>query len=403
MVQNQELDTFNYINVNNPNAKDIVLNLKDEMNLVDPFRILYENSKQYTWRKRNPVKQARLDFFLLYESLMTSVKDITFLPSYRSDHSSVVLSLQINEFRKGKGLWKFNTSLLKDKTYIEEVKKCINNVKERYMLPVYNFEYFKDNINDELMEFSISNQLFLEMLLMEIRGKTISYSAYKKKQKIERENILIKSIQNLENSTEPDLVLIESKKEELENLRKEKLNGIIVRSRVRRAEEGEKPTQYFCSLESINYVNKTMPKVIKDDGSIINNQEEILIEVRNFYKDLYACRNDNTDQDLEIENVLNSISSNPKLDEEDRSRLEGELSDSEILTVLKKMIPINYILIVTRHYICKCRISSSNLNYLSWANYVKKLLELEKLIAIKNNKYDKMKIHWDKWFTIFNV
>ena len=114
---------------------------------------------------------------------MTSVKDITFLPSYRSDHSSVVLSLQINEFRKGKGLWKFNTSLLKDKTYIEEVKKYINNVKEQYMLPVYNFEYFKDNINDELMEFSISNQLFLEMLLMEIRGKTIFYSAYKKKQK----------------------------------------------------------------------------------------------------------------------------------------------------------------------------------------------------------------------------
>ena len=337
LVQNQELDTFNYINVNNPNAKDIVLNLKDEMNLVDPFRILYENSKQYTWRKRNPVKQARLDFFLLYESLMTSVKDITFLPSYRSDHSSVVLSLQINEFRKGKGLWKFNTSLLKDKTYIEEVKKCINNVKEQYMLPVYNFEYFKDNINDELMEFSISNQLFLEMLLMEIRGKTISYSAYKKKQKIERENMLIKSIQNLENSPEPDLVLIESKKEELENLRKEKLNGIIVRSRVRWAEEGEKPTEYFCSLESRNYVNKTIPKVIKDDGSIINNQEEILIEVRNFYKDLYACRNDNTDQDLEIENVLNSISSNPKLDEEDRSHLEGELSDSEILTVLKKM------------------------------------------------------------------
>ena len=67
------------------------------------------------------------------------------------------------------------------------------------------------------------------------------------------------------------------------------------------------------------------------------------------------------------------------------------------------MIPINYILIVTRHYIYKCRISSSNLNLLSWANYVKKILELEKPIAIKNNKYDKMKIHWDKWFTIFNV
>ena len=59
--------------------------------------------------------------------------------------------------------------------------------------------------------------------------------------------------------------------------------------------------------------------------------------MRNFYKDLFACRNDNTDQDLEIENVLNSISSNLKLDEENKSHLEGELSNSEILTVLKKM------------------------------------------------------------------
>ena len=106
---------------------------------------------------------------------------------------------------------------------------------------------------------------------------------------------------------------------------------------MRWAEEGEKPTKYFCSLESRNYVNKTIPKVVKDDDSIVHNQEEILIEVRNFYKDLYAWRNDNTDQDLEIKNVLNSITSNPKLDEEDKIHLEGELSDSENLTVLKKM------------------------------------------------------------------
>lgn len=67
------------------------------------------------------------------------------------------------------------------------------------------------------------------------------------------------------------------------------------------------------------------------------------------------------------------------------------------------MQPINYILIVTRHYIYKCRVSSSNLNLLSWENYVKKFLEVEKLIALKTNKYDKIKIHWEKWFDSFNV
>ena len=268
---------------------------------------------------------------------MPSVKDIKIIPSYRSDHSSVVLSLEINEFKNGKGLWKFNTSLLKDKTYVEEVKKCINKVKEQYIIPIYNLEFIKNNINNDLLEFTISDQLFLEMILMEIRGKTISYSAYKKKQKQERENNLIKDIENLENSQDPDLELIETKKEELQNVRKEKLNGIIIRSRVKWAEEGEKPTKYFCSLESRNYVNKIIPKVVKEDGTSITKQEDILNEVKNFYKKLYGCSNENKEQDSDIQNLFNSINNNPKLTEENKIGLEGELTDSEILAVLKKM------------------------------------------------------------------
>ena len=49
------------------------------------------------------------------------------------------------------------------------------------MLPVYNREFVEDNNNNDTIQFTISHQLFLEMLLMEIRGKTISYSAYKKR------------------------------------------------------------------------------------------------------------------------------------------------------------------------------------------------------------------------------
>ena len=54
------------------------------------------------------------------------------------------------------------------------------------------------------------------------------------------------------------------------------MQGIIVRSRLRWAEEGEKPTKYFCCLESKNYVTKTIPKIIQENGNIINKQEEIL-------------------------------------------------------------------------------------------------------------------------------
>lgn len=62
--------------------------------------------------------------------------------------------------------------------------------------------------------------MFLEVLLMEIRGKTISYSSYKKKIKTLQEDNLQAEINKLEEATEIDLEILEQKKSELENLRK---------------------------------------------------------------------------------------------------------------------------------------------------------------------------------------
>ena len=138
LVQDQTLDTYNYVSVNNPKAKECILTIKEDLSLVDPFRELHEQMKRYTWRKPTPIKQARLDFFLITENLMPSVQKVDILPSYRSDHSTVVLSIKINEFKKGSGLWKFNNSLLKDSEYIKTIKNCINQVKEQYMVPIYN-------------------------------------------------------------------------------------------------------------------------------------------------------------------------------------------------------------------------------------------------------------------------
>lgn len=281
LVQNQELDTYNYIHVNNPRAREYVLTMKDDLNLVDPFRELNEQTRRYTWRKPTPLKQARLDFFLISESIMPSVHNLDILPSYRTDHSTVVLTFQINEFKKGKGLWKFNNSLLKDTQYIETVKKCINKVKEQYMIPVYDLE-FLNTIESNNIQLTISDQLFLETLLMEIRGKTISYSSYKKKQTSLREEKLLAEIKQLEQATNLDINNIDEKKTELHDIRKEKIQDIMTRARVRWAEEGEKPTKYFCGLESRNFTNKTIFKVKKDDGSILNKQEDILEEVKLF-------------------------------------------------------------------------------------------------------------------------
>ena len=91
----------------------------------------------------------------------------------------------------------------------------------------------------------IDDQLFLETLLMEIRGKTISYSSYKKKVQNRNEDLLRNTIQQMEEQDQVDIEELDIKKKELENIRIKKVKGSVIRSRARWQEEGEKPTKYF--------------------------------------------------------------------------------------------------------------------------------------------------------------
>lgn len=62
LALNQTLDTFNYSNVNNPKAREKLIEIMNDLNLVDYYRILKPDKKIYTWRRKNPVKQGRLDY-----------------------------------------------------------------------------------------------------------------------------------------------------------------------------------------------------------------------------------------------------------------------------------------------------------------------------------------------------
>ena len=63
---------------------------------------------------------------------------------------------------------------------------------KQYALPIYNLEKVCDIPNTEI-QFTINDQLFMEILLVEIRGKSISYSSHKKKISTDREEYVKKN------------------------------------------------------------------------------------------------------------------------------------------------------------------------------------------------------------------
>ena len=69
-------------------------------------------------RKLDMVFQSRIDFFLISCHLEFLVRSVDIVPSIKSDHSLLTLSLVSNiDHPRGKGLWKFNSSLLYDEDY----------------------------------------------------------------------------------------------------------------------------------------------------------------------------------------------------------------------------------------------------------------------------------------------
>ena len=74
-VLNPDVDTENYLHINNPRAGTEVLKIIEEDNFIDVYRNLHDE-KGFTWRKLNPVKkQARLEFFLVSEESFEFVYD----------------------------------------------------------------------------------------------------------------------------------------------------------------------------------------------------------------------------------------------------------------------------------------------------------------------------------------
>ena len=177
--------------------------LKDQIqqnNLIDIWRELHPQEKTFTWQKYNENKQSRLDFFLISASLLPFVQRAEIKPGFCSDHSGIELDIDFSRFIRGRGFWKFNSSLIKDPNFLTLIKETIRRVVAQYAIIDGNYNFYEKATKEQLEEFyattnpeilqhvnlKINPQSFLDVLLMEIRRETISFSSKKKRERIKK-------------------------------------------------------------------------------------------------------------------------------------------------------------------------------------------------------------------------
>ena len=164
-----------------------LIQITENLDLCDIWRIRNPKRRRFTFRQHHSTGfiQRRLDYFFISNSLQESTKTTDTLAAFSTDHSPITFSLcHLKEFPRGKGLWKFNKSLIKNENYREQMKTLIKHV-------LYNLD--QDNIVDP--------QFRWEYLKYEIRKFSIHFSkGIARNKKIERTYLENKLI-TLENSS----------------------------------------------------------------------------------------------------------------------------------------------------------------------------------------------------------
>lgn len=319
-ILNAKLDKSGGIEKVKDSVVHKISNIIDSFDLIDIWRFLNPNACRFTWRQPNPLIQCRLDYFLTSNSLSEYISHSDIIPGIRTDHSAIVINVQLQKSPvRGPGLWKFNNSYLADEQYV-------NNLN--------------DNLSLWLNDLSINDpQVKWEWIKFKIRDFTIKYAKKKCMQKKDRLKVLYSKLNLLEeslanNPCDEILDEIHVVKNELEAIDAKVIDGIVVRSRIRWAEKGEKSNKYFLGLEKRNCRKKQCKKLILDNGTEITCPNDILNMQREYYKNIYQSK---VDVDVQVNNAFMHEGNVPKLDDVDKLHCDGKLTEVECFNVLTKM------------------------------------------------------------------
>lgn len=176
-----------------------------------------------------------------------------------------------------------------------------------------------------------------------IKKYSRKYAMNKSKQSKAKEELVSKAFHDAHlifqnNPSQENLVNLNSLKERIDKLYQKKVEGIIVRSRARWHEHGEKNSKYFFNLEKRNHVKKHIRK-LRMSGVIITDPFEILEAEKNFYENLYKSRHKQCEQQNGSSFCYENLQI-PTLSNESRQLGEGTISLEECTKVLNSF-PLN--------------------------------------------------------------
>ena len=121
---------------------------------------------------------------------------------------------------------------------------------------------------------------------------------------------------------------LDSKKEELELWIENKLSGAMICSRAVINSQWEKPSSLFLNLEKKNFLNKSIPEWIDQNGDIHTDMREIIKMQYNFYKDLFTAKEIIPIPDSKYDHLIKNL---PKISDHQKDMMDSEITIEELV------------------------------------------------------------------------
>ena len=293
--------------------RDVVASL----DLSDVCRKQHTEEKLYTWCRTTPFTARRLDYIFTDSTLETKITEATIKPFAHSDHRLVCACFKINEFQRGPGYWKLNSSLLNDADFKTEVNNLIDNHFEEYQdeTPGIAWEMFK---------------VYLKQLATTYAMKKASM--IKQTQKSKQQQLAIAEERITKDPQDREaLQEIQKLRTDIELYEMSKARGAQIRSREKWIDEGEKNTKYYLGLEKSRGAANNITK-LKFGQQSTDNPKTILKEIKSFYENLY--KRPANDVDEHITDHFLKDETYPILSDEEKMDCEEDITIEELTNAL---------------------------------------------------------------------
>lgn len=242
--------------------------------LVDVWRILHPDQRDYTFYSHPHDSYTRIDFFMLPQSLLSRVTAAAIGSITFSDHAPILVDIDLLSPPPKQWMWKINDSLLINPEIVEEISQDLRL-------------FFAFNAGE-----GSSPMMVWEVHKSYIRGLLIKIESWIKKARAQEIIDILAKIRSLEsihkqslsNKTLADLPALRS---QLLTLALDRAKATIIKCRRTFYEHSDKCGKLLARFLRAQQAHTFIPELLDKQGTKVHETEKLADIFRQYYTSLY--------------------------------------------------------------------------------------------------------------------